>query len=394
MTTQRQLLMIPGPIEVSPSVRDAFAVPPPGHLAPDVIEAFGASLEMMRRVWLAAPSSQPFAFSGSGTTAMEMAVANLIEPGDAAVVVNTGYFSDRMVEMLRRAGAEVVELTALPGEIPNVSRAEGAFDDFARGGKKVKALFATHVDTSTGALCDPKPLASLASERGALSIFDGVCATAGERFEMEAWGADVYLTASQKAIGLPAGLALLVASERALAARDARRAPPALVQDWHAWRPVMQAYEARKSAYFATPPTNLILALSVGLAEILADGMEARFALHERGARALGAAWSVLGLRPVPTRERNVAHTLSALHYPAGVDASLVARVAERGVTIAGGLHPAIRTEYFRVGHMGYTLTRVDYLMRCVEAVAFGLTSFGNAVDGEGAVGAMLASLQ
>jgi alanine-glyoxylate transaminase/serine-glyoxylate transaminase/serine-pyruvate transaminase len=386
--------MIPGPVEVSPAVREAYSVPPPGHLAPDVIEAFGASLEMMRRVWLAAPSSQPFAFSGSGTTAMEMAVANLIEPGDAVIVVNTGYFSDRMVEMLRRAGADVVDLTAVPGEVPNVSRAEGAFDDFARAGKKVKALFATHVDTSTGALCDPKPLAALARERGALSVFDGVCATAGERFEMDAWGADVYLTASQKAIGLPAGLALLVASERALAVRDARQAPPALAQDWHAWRPIMQAYEARTPSYFATPPTNLILALSVGLKEILADGMDARFALHERGALALQAAWSVLGLRPVPTRDRNAAHTLSALYYPAGVDATLVARAGERGVAIAGGLHPAIKATYFRVGHMGYTLTRTDYLMRCVEAVAFGLASFGGTVDGEGAVGAMLASLQ
>jgi alanine-glyoxylate transaminase/serine-glyoxylate transaminase/serine-pyruvate transaminase len=243
-------------------------------------------------------------------------------------------------------------------------------------------------------MCDPEPLAGLARERGALSIFDGVCATAGERFEMEAWGADVYLTASQKAIGLPAGLALLVASGRALAARDARKAPPPLAHDWQAWLPVMQAYEARKPAYFATPPTNLILALAVGLEEILAHGMEARFALHERGARALRAAWSVLGLRPVPTRERNAASTLSALRFPAGVDASLPARVAERGVYVAGGLHPAIRSEYFRVGHMGYALTRTDFLMRCVEAVAGGLQSFGIAVDGESAVSAMLRTLQ
>jgi len=394
MTTRRPLVMIPGPVEISPAVRDAFAVPPPGHLAPDVIEAFGSALALMRRVWLAPASSQPFVVPGSGTTAMETAVANLIEPGDAAVVVNTGYFSDRMVEMLKRAGAEVVDLTAVPGEVPNVSRAEGAFDDFARAGKKVKALFVTHVDTSTATLCDPRPLAALARDRGALSVFDGVCATAAERFEMEAWGADVYLTASQKAIGLPPGLALWVASTRALETREAREAPPPLASDWLAWRPVMQAYEARKPAYFATPPTNLILALPVGLTEILSGGMEARFALHERGARALSAAWSALGLRPVPTREQNAAHTLSALRYPVGVDASLVARIAERGVFVAGGLHPAIRGEYFRVGHMGYALTRTDFLMRSVEAVAGGLASFGSTVDAEGAVSAMLAVLQ
>ena len=386
--------MIPGPVEVSPGVLRAFSVPPPGHLAPEVVEAFGASLEMMRAVWLAPADSQPFVVPGSGTTAMEMATVNLVDPGDAVVVVNTGFFSDRTVAMLRRAGADVVDLTVVPGEVPNVSRVEGAFEDFARAGRQVKALFATHVDTSTGVRCDPRPLASLARARGALSVFDGVCATAGERFEMEAWGADVCFTASQKAIGLPAGLALTVASRRALAARAARGTAPPLALDWEAWLPVMAAYEERKPAYFATPPTNLILALAVGLREVLAEGMETRFALHERGARALAAAWEVLGLRPVPRREGDRAHTLSALRFPSGVDATLPARVAERGVQVAGGLHPEIRAEYFRVGHMGYALTRTDFLMRCVEAVAGGLGSFGLEVDADTAVQAMLRELQ
>ena len=394
MTSLRSLLMIPGPIEISPAVREAFSVPPPGHLVAEVIEAFGASLEMMRRVWMAAPSSQPFVAPGSGTTAMDMAAWNLIEAGDAVVVVNTGFFSDRMVEMLRRIGASVVDLSVVPGEVPNVSRAAGAFDDLERAGKKVKALFATHVDTSTAVRVDPRPLATLARERGALSIFDGVCATAAERFEMETWGADVYLTASQKAIGLPSGLALLVAGERALAARETRASAPPLALDWQAWRPVMQAYEQRKPAYFATPPTNLVLALAVGLREILENGMEARFALHERGARALRAAWTVLGLRPVPTRPEHAAWTLSALRFPGGVDATLVPRIAERGVVVAGGLHPRIRSEYFRVGHMGYALTRTDFLMRTVEAIASALRTFGLAADTEDAVTSMLTELQ
>ena len=394
MTSQRRLVMIPGPIEISPAVREAFAVPPPGHLAGDVIEAFGASLEMMRRVWIAAPAAQPFIVPGSGTTAMEMAVANLVEPGDAVVVVNTGYFSDRMVEMLRRAGADVVDLTAVPGEVPHASRAAGACDDLVRAGRRPKALFATHVDTSTAVRCDPKPLAAIAREHGALSIFDGVCATAAERFEMEAWGADVYLTASQKAIGLPPGLALMVASERALETREARKAAAPLSLDWRSWRPIMQAYEARKPSYFATPPTNLVLALAVGLREILADGIDARFALHDRGASAMRAAWRALGLRAVPSKETHAAGTLSALRFPQGVDASLVGKIAERGVYVAGGLHPAIRSEYFRVGHMGYALTRPDMLMRTVEAIGGALEASGQAVDTARAVKAMLTELQ
>jgi len=179
-----------------------------------------------------------------------------------------------------------------------------------------------------------------------------------------------------------------------LAARAARTIAVPLSLDWDSWRPIMQAYEARKPAYFATPPTNLLLALSVGLREILADGMEARFELHERSARAMRAAWASLGLLPLATRSDNLAHTLSALRYPAGVDASLVGRVAERGVYVAGGLHPAIRSEYFRVGHMGYAVTRTDYLMRTVEAIGGALEASGHSVDADAAAAAMLKELQ
>jgi alanine-glyoxylate transaminase/serine-glyoxylate transaminase/serine-pyruvate transaminase len=238
----------------------------------------------------------------------------------------------------------------------------------------IKALLATHVDTSTGVRVDPEPLARLAVEHGALSIFDGVCATAAERFDMALWRADVYLTASQKAIGLPPGLALLVASERALATRTARRSgPPPAFLDWESWRPIMAAYEARKAAYFSTPPTGLVTALDVGLGEILAEGNERRWAEHERAASALRGAWRQLGLMPVPVRPELEANTMSALRFPSGVDATLVARIAERGVAVAGGLHPAIRGEYFRVGHMGYVVKRPDLLRRAVEAVAAAL---------------------
>jgi alanine-glyoxylate transaminase/serine-glyoxylate transaminase/serine-pyruvate transaminase len=394
MTSLKPLLMIPGPIEISPSVREAFAAPPPGHTEPRLIEAFGASLERMRRVWKAGASAQPFVVPGSGTTAMEMTVANLIDPGDPVIVVNTGYFSDRMVEMLKRAGAEVVDLGVVPGDVPHVSRAEGAFEDVERSGRRVKALFATHVDTSTAARVGPQVLAALARDRGCLSVFDGVCATGAEPFEMDAWGADVYLTASQKAIGVPPGLALLVASEAALEARERRASDPPLAWDFRSWVPVMQAYEARKPSYFATPPTNLVMALATSLREILEDGVEARWAAHARAARALWAAWEVLGLSHVSERPEKRATTLSALRYPARVDASLVGRIAERGVVVAGGLHPQIRAEYFRVGHMGYAIGRTDLLMRTIEAIAAGLAASGVDADGPAAVRAFLQTLQ
>lgn len=377
------LLMIPGPIEVSPAVLEAASGPPPSHTAPSTIESFACALAKMRRVWCAAEEAQPFIVAGSGTIAMEMAATNVIDPGQKALVVGTGYFSDRMAEMLRRRGAEVTIVQAEPGDAPSLEQIEATLSEV-----KPKALFATHVDTSTGVRTDAAALSALARKHDALSIFDGVCATAGERFEMEAWDADIYLTASQKAIGLPVGLALLVASPRALEARRSLVSPPPMSIDFLEWLPIMRAYEERRPSYFSTPATNLVRALEISLGEILAEGMEARFALHERSAKAMRAAWAALGLRALPVREELAANTLSALYYPEGIDASLVAEVGKRGIAIAGGLHQELRARYFRVGHMGHVLTQPDALRRSVQAIGEALSALGHACEPERALAA------
>ena len=399
----RSLLMIPGPIEVSPGVQAAFSVPPPGHTAPPLIAAFGSALESMRRVWMAEPASQPFVVGGGGTLAMDMAVANLVSPGDRVVVVKTGYFSARMVEMLRRQGAEPIELDAAPGEAPTLDAVEAAIvaaraprtgtaPSSSSGGGPCTALFATHVDTSTGVRIDPAPLALLARRHGLLSIFDGVCATAGERFEMAEWDADLYFTASQKALGLPPGLALMVASPRALAAGVARVSaggtPPPMYLDWQVWLPIMRAYEERRAAYFSTPPTNLVLALAAGLAEIeAAGGVAARVERHRKVAAALRTAWRALGLTLLPASDALAANTLSAVCLPESstVDAAtVVARIGDQGVTVAGGLLPDLKNRYFRIGHMGWVVDHPDLLRRTVTAVAAGLRAAGVGDPGDG----------
>ncbi len=345
--SERELLMIPGPVEFDPEVMRALARRTVSHVAPEFIQTFGRALARLRQVCLA-PSAQPFVVAGSGTLAMEMASANLVEPGDRALVVNTGYFSDRMARILERHGAEVGQVRAAPGDAPSVQEVERAL---ASGRFKVMAV--THVDTSTGVLAPVEALVKRAHAQGVLSVVDGVCATAGEAFHQDAWGADVYFTASQKAVGVPPGLALLTASPRALAAWRARKRPVASVYaDFAEWLPIMEAYEGARASYFATPAVNLVCALDVSLGQLLAEGMEARFARHVRLARAFRAAWSALSLRPLPVREELAANTLSALYYPEGVDAGLMAAARAEGVVLAGGLHPELKTRYFRVGHM------------------------------------------
>ncbi len=384
--SERDLLMIPGPVEFDPEVMRALGTKTASHVAPEFISIFGKALKKVREVCLA-PSAQPFVVAGSGTLAMELAVANLVEPGERALVVNTGYFSDRMALLLERYGAEVVQEKCAPGEVPDVTAVERVL---ASG--RFKVMTVTHVDTSTGVLAPVEALVKAAGRHGVLSVVDGVCATAGETFHQEAWGADVYLTASQKAIGVPPGLALLSVSPRALDAWRSRRTPVrSLYADFAEWLPIMEAYEAGRAAYFATPPVNLVYALEVSLGQILREGMEARFARHRRMARSFRAGWRALGLKMLPVTESVAANTLSALYYPEGVDMAMLGRAREQGVVLAGGLHPQLKTRYFRVGHMN--VVGPGDVLATVGAVERALLAAGHRTEPGAAVAAAQAEL-
>jgi len=370
----RLLLMIPGPIEFTPEVMRAMGMPTTSHIAPNFVEVFGQALERLREVFLC-PDGQPFVVAGSGTLAMDMAAANLVEPGDRALVVNTGVFGDRFAAILERYGAEVTQVKApAVGDVPSQEEVEAALE---RADYKLMTI--THVDTSTGVVADAKGLADLGRRYGVLVVVDGVCAVAGEEMRQQEWGIDVALTASQKAIGVPPGLALLVAGPRAMETFRQRKTPVGnYYADWSNWLPIMEAYEARRPAYFGTPPVNLIWALNVSLGQILEEGMEARFERHRRISRAVKAAIGAMGLDQVPRRPEIAAHTLTAPYFPDGIDRSVLARIKAAGVIVAGGLHPAIKDRYFRIGHMG-AVSPSDVLTT-VGAVERGLIQAGYAI--------------
>ncbi len=381
--SERDLLMIPGPINFDPGVLREMGAPTAGHTSPEFIARFGESLEWVKQVFLA-PTGTPFVIAGSGTLAMDIAASNLIEPGDRALVVSTGYFSDRMAAILERYGAAVTVLRAEAGDVVVFDRVEA---ELARVQPKVLTM--THVDTSTGVAVDARALAQAGRRHNALVVVDGVCSVAGMELQQDAWGIDIALTASQKAIGVPPGLALLVASPRALEAFRARSKPVAnYYADWTNWLPIMEAYLARKTAYFGTPPVNLVYALHESLRQILAEGMAARVARHKRLSDAFKAGVRAIGLKQVPVRAEVAATTMSALYYPDGIDAKWLAKVRERGVVLAGGLHPAIRDKYFRVGHMG-VVSHAD-IAATLSAIEGALLASGHEFD----EGAGLAALE
>lgn len=175
----RKLLMIPGPIEFENEVMQCMSIPTPSHVYPDFIAAFSKSLKLLKEV-CQSPSGQAFIIAGTGTLAMDMSAANLIETGDKALVVSTGYFGLRFAEILKRYGAEVDVLESEVGDIV-------AMDDIEQHlkSKSYKLLTFTHVDTSTAVLNDAKSIGALAKKYNVLSILDGVCSVAGEEIKQD-----------------------------------------------------------------------------------------------------------------------------------------------------------------------------------------------------------------
>lgn len=343
--------MIPGPINFDPAVLRATSRPTPSHIAPDFIESFEEALKGLRKIFLT-KDGQPFVIAGSGTLAMEMATVNFLKKGDKVLVINTGYFGDRYIDLFTRYPVEVRQLKADIGESVPTSLIKEALEQ-----DSYKLMTVTHVDTSTGVKVDIESIGRIAKSFDTITVVDGVCATAAVEFRQDDWGIDVCFTASQKAIGVPPGLAIVMVSQQALD-RFESSADPVLSYycDFKNWLPIMKAYEMGRPSYFGTPPVNLIMGLNVSVRKILEEGMENRFERHRTMAKATQAAVTELGLTMVPRKQELLAETITAPYYPQGVDpAAFRDYIKDEGVIVAGGLHPTIKEKYFRIGHMGPT---------------------------------------
>ncbi|KAF4594170.1 hypothetical protein EYR40_008973 [Pleurotus pulmonarius] len=346
---------IPGPIEVTDDVLWANAHPSMSHVSAEFIPVFGDCIRMTREV-LFSKDAQPFLIAGSGTLGWDQVAANLVEAGENALVLHTGYFGDSFEECLTTYGANADQLKAEIGSAVSLSEVEKALQS-----KKYKILTFTHVDTSTAVLSDAKAIAEVVRKVSpdTLVVMDAVCSVASEEIQMDAWGIDVVLTASQKGLGTPPGLSILAASQKAIKVFETRKTPvSSYYASWKKWLPIMKAYESGAAAYFATPPVNLIYAYHASLTSITksSPSLPDRFKIHRQVSNQVKDAAAELGLKQVPLDPAYAANGMTALYYPDGVGASdLLPRLAKRGVVAAGGLHASIKDKYFRLGHMGVT---------------------------------------
>lgn len=194
------------------------------HVGPPFVATFGESLSMLRKLFQTSdPTSQPFIVSGSGTLGWDMVAANLAERGEEVLVLHTGYFADSFADCFEAYGVKATQLKAPIGDRPQLADVEKALKE-----KKYKLITVTHVDTSTGVLSEIKSLSELVHRVSpeTLVVVDGVCSVGCEEIRFDDWGIDVVLTASQKAIGCPPGLCIMVCSGRAIEVFKNRKTPP------------------------------------------------------------------------------------------------------------------------------------------------------------------------
>lgn len=363
-----KLTMIPGPIEFSDPVLYAMATPSQAHTSPEFISTFQSVLVNLRKLFKSSDAkAQPYVIAGSGTLGWDITGSNFVNPGEKVLVLSTGFFSDGFADCLKIYDADVDVLTAEVGDVVPLAKIEEQLQKTS-----YKAITITHVDTSTSVVSDVGAIAAVVKKISpeTLIIVDGVCSIGVEDLEFDKWGVDFALTASQKAIGVPAGLSISFASERAVAKALARTKDSTYFASLKKWTPIMQAYEAGKGAYFATPAVQTVTALKVSLDEILSETLDERFAKHASVSKQFKSNLEKLGFKILPLNESVAANGLTAIYFPEGINgAELLSKLSTKGFTVAGGIHKALVGKYFRVGHMGVSVYEghVDKITKAIE---------------------------
>jgi aspartate aminotransferase-like enzyme len=375
----KQYLMTAGPTPLPPAVSQVMAEPIVYHRAPAFIEIYARVLERLKMVFQT--QSDVLTFAASGTGALESAVANLIAPGDVAVVASCGKFGQRWAELCDAYGAQTVHLEFEWGEKVDPAAVERAL---AEQGGKAKALFTTQSETSTGVLNDVRALVEVAADHGAVSVFDAVSGLGVVDLPTDEWGLDVVVSGSQKALMCPPGLAFAAVSDRALAvAADARgRGARNYYFDWE--RTLKGQRKDPPDSPF-TPAVTLIRALDVALEMIERETLPAVFERHAVLGRAAREAVRGMGLELFGPEDEH-ANVVTVARTPEGIDGAAIPKLMRDryGITIAGG-QGHLKGRIVRIAHCGYygafdVLTSIAGMEMALDELGFDV-SFGAGVS-------------
>lgn len=337
---RKPLLLTPGPTMIPPAVLQAMAMPILHHRTKDFEVLFADVREKLK--WLFETKSEVISLACTGTGAMEAAVANLCSEGDAVITINLGKFGERFTKIARGYGLQVDEILVERGKTVDLAVLEQKLK-----ARKTHAVFFQASETSTGTASPVREIAALARTYGALSVCDAITACGVFALPMDEWGIDVLMTASQKALMLPPGLALIALSDRAWEAQAKARLP----KFYFDLAREKKAHLKNQTAW--TPAISIIVGAQVSLGMMMAEGRGAMFARHERLAHATRVAVEAMGLKLFSAAPSTAVTTVCV---PAQITdgTQIVKRLRDRFAVIIAGGQDELEGKIFRLSHFGY----------------------------------------
>ncbi len=349
-----RILMGPGPSDVPPRVLRAMAAPTLGHLDPDFLTIMSETQQLLRDV-MQTENALTIPVSGTGSSGMEACFVNLVEPGDQVAVVVNGVFGTRMVDCAGRLGADIIQIDADWGRAVQPEAVEAALK-----GKQPKLFAVVHAETSTGVRQPLADIVKIVKDSGALMMLDCVTSLGGVEVKLDAWGIDAAFSGTQKCLSCPPGLAPLSFNEKAVAKLNARSSK---VPSWYLDLTMVGDYWGSARKYHHTAPINMIYALRESLRIILEEGLEGRFARHQRNSEALIAGLETMGMKMLVPAEERLA-SLNTVLIPEGADdvATRKALLKQYGLEIGAGLGP-LAGKMWRVGLQGHSSSERNVLL-------------------------------
>lgn len=338
---KKYYLLTPGPTPVPPEVSAKEGLPVLHHRTSEFGVIFTEVLENLKYAFQT--RHDVLLLTSSGTGAMESAVANLMSPGQTAIVASSGVFGDRWGKILESYGAQVIWVCEEPGRAIVPSKVEEALKKHPQA----KAVFTTHTETSTGVVNDIEQLGALVSAASAVLVVDAISSLGGQELQTDGWKVDVVVSGSQKGLMNAPGLAMVSVSPKAWALVVASKSP----RFYFDYRKIRQSIADKETPF--TPAVTLVVALAEALRLLKHEGLENVWSRHAWLAQATREAVRAMGLALFAQNPCNV---LTSIRVPSGVDGKkLVKRMREEyGVSIAGG-QADLMGKIIRLAHMGYT---------------------------------------
>jgi len=348
LTPPVRLLMGPGPSNVSYRVLRAMSTPIIGHLDPEFIRLMDDVCQMLRDTFMT-KNRLTFPVSGTGSAGLEAAMVNLLEPGDKAIICVHGVFGQRLTEVARRYGAEVITVEATWGQPIDVNQ----LIDTLKANPDAKLCAIVHAETSTGVRQPLEELGAYLRDKTTLFVVDAVTSLGGIPVKVDEWGVDCCYSGTQKCLSVPPGLSPITFSDKAMAVIAARKTK---VQNWYLDVTLLQKYWGNSErVYHHTAPITMIYGIYEGLRIIAEEGLENRWARHQRVSDILCQGLTELGFTFFAQEGYRLPELIAVFPPVADQVEPLRKRLLnEYNIEVGAGLGP-VAGKIWRIGLMGET---------------------------------------